>query len=263
VQSPFRNGTRSVDAATGATIKPLKVRRLVYGRDIEELSFDRKFGGFAKPKVVRAIGGDDTAGKKGNDRVIMELYPAPDKTAARRSRVSPSGKEAQEDFLDYPCPGIRDRARLQAIAQSIYEELGRGEVGGSVSTPNLASFGGDNTEPDLLQLKPGDAVEIKVDAQVLRSVAPVVSTFIDHNRTDVEALITDIAKRIGSKDLARVLVSTSRNQVQELISFFRVSSVSYSWDCNRGASIDFDFQNYVGRYQGDPDDQSTVAPVFT
>lgn len=258
--APFAGGRpRTRDAQTNQPIDPpLRFRRLVYGRDILSVSFDRKMGGMARPKVVRAVGVDTSSADRGQGRVIQGFWPprtAP--PATRRSRVAPGASAAQEDGINVPVAGVRDPERLVEIARAIYEEIGRGELGGNCTTRNLASFGGTNADADLLRLKPGDGIEFLTDVRQLTPQSPLVSALTDHNRAGFEELVAQIKARIGDENLARVIAATSRGQIQEMQRFFRVSSVTYTWS-ETGVQIGFDFQNYVVsrsdvRREGDPD----------
>lgn len=245
--TPFNNGeVRTRDEMSGAAIDPgLRFRRLVYGRDILEVGFDRKMAGMARPKIVRAVSIDTSSAVRGQGRLVQGLWPpetAPQ--GARRHRVAPGAQVAQEDGINIPVAGVRDPARLTEIARSVYEEIGRGELGGSCTTKNLSSFGGSNADPDLLRLKPGDGVEFLTDVRALTQQSPLVSALTDFERVSFEQMVSEIKERIGDENLARVIVATSRGQIQELQRFFRVSTVRFSWN-DSGVSIQFDFQNYV------------------
>lgn len=258
--TPFADGRpRTRDELTGAPIEPgLRFRRLVYGRDVLEVGFDRKMGGMQKPKVVRAVSVDTSSSARGQGRLVQGYWPpveAPQGT--RRHRVAPGAQVAQQDGINIPVAGVRDPARLTDIARAVYEEIGRGELGGSCTTKNLASFGGSNADSDLLRLKPGDGVEFLTDVRALTATSPLASSFTDHNRVSFEELVAQIKERIGDENLARVIAATSRGQIQELQRFFRVSSVHYTWS-EDGVKIAFDFQNYVVarndvRREGDPE----------
>jgi len=245
--TPFAGGRpRSRDALSGAPIDPpLRFRRLVYGRDILSVSFDRKMGGMARPKIVRAVGVDTSSAARGQGRVLQGFWPprtAPEGT--RRHRVAPGAKAAQQDGINIPVAGVRDPERLVDIARAIYEEIARGELGGSCTTRNLASFGGTNADADLLRLKPGDGIEFLTDVRAMTPQSPLASSFTEHERVSFEELVAQIQERIGDENLARVIAATSRGQIQEMQRFFRVSSVTYTWS-DTGVQIGFDFQNYV------------------
>lgn len=236
---------RAIDAPSGAPIEPtLRYRRMVYGRDIEQLSFERKMNGAQKPQTIRAVSVDNDARVRGSGKVIEGRWPPADAVSARRQTVSPGDNAAAENIVNVPVPGITDPDRLVEIARAVYEEIGRGEIGGSCTSKNLASFGGDNTDPDLLRLKPGDAVDFQIDTRNLGSRAPLVSTLTDHMRTGFDEQVRAIAERLGDENVARVVVATTRGVVSELQSFFRVANVKFTWS-DKGVSTSFDFQNYV------------------
>lgn len=244
VLTPFSGGvTRKKDAQTGAAITPLRIRRLVYGRDVKELSVTRRFGGYRRPQRVRCVGTDDDSFDRGKTRRVQGIWPPESKSNAKRSRVAAGGAAAQEDLITVPVAGIRDAERLEQIAQSIYEEIGRGEVSGNVTTPALASFGGDNSDPDLLRLRPGDAIELATDTRSLQASSPLVSELTNNQRIPFEQQVADIAKRLGGDTLlATAIVSTSRSQ--SIQRFFRVSAVTFEWSTS-GLSIGADFHNYI------------------
>lgn len=246
--TPFAGGLpRATDSLTGTGIEPsLRIRRLVYGRDIEEMTFDRKFGGFRKPQVIRCVSVNGSSTARGSSRLLVGTWPIREDTptAARRTRVAPGGQQAQEEILTVPCAGITNVQRLQEIARAIYEEIGRGELGGSCTTRSLASFGGTNSDPDLLKLFPGDAVEFLTDISNISTRNPNIATLTDHERNSFEDQVRLITDRIGDENLARVIVATSRNQVYELQRRFRVQNVKMDWS-DKGLKISFDFQNFV------------------
>lgn len=260
--TPFRGGQpRKVDAqGNNSPINPpLTFRRLAYGRDINTLSFDRKFAGYERPHVVRVVCVDGSSALRGADRLLQAVWPpgavdvANGKTVAKfTTREHPGGKVAEQEVLNIPVAGITDVSRLQEIARGVFEEIGRGEMGGSCSTPNCSSFGGDNSDPDLLRLRPGDGVEFVNDTRELTQVSPLVSTVTEFYRNSFETTVQEVASRLtggftssqGRDNLARVIVATARGSVQQVQRFFRVANVKFDWS-EKGVKTDFDFQNYI------------------
>jgi len=257
---------RSVGGEEGQPGQPFSIRRLVYGRDIKEVKFGRKFGGHEKPKVIRVVSFDatDSAGTDGRTYRTEARWP-PERPAAptaqaqasatrttrgaRTNRVAPSNRQAQEEIINIPVPGIRDQARCLEIARGLYEEIGRWEMDGSCDTPKLASFGGDNRDPDLIRLRVGDAVEFLTDTRALTAAAPLVSAYTDSQRQPFAQAVQAIDARVHDTNMARVIVATSRGMILELQRSFRVASVRKDWDSERGLAMSFDFQNYyVPRY---------------
>lgn len=244
IPTPFVGGKpRTVGTDTFA------VRRVVYGRDTMELSFKREFASGARPKTIRCVSIDPSGGKKGAGAVIEGRWPPvnddPKVKKARTQHVAPSNQNAHEDILNIPVPGVRDAKRLAEIAHSLWNEIGRNEMGGSCATKRkLASFGGDNNDPDLLHLQPGDGVEFLTNVQPLTTKAPVTSTAINYARNSFSAQVKQYVSRGLSEDFARVIVATARGLVLELQRFFRVANVKY--DCGpSGIDVTFDFQNYL------------------
>jgi hypothetical protein len=245
--APFAGGAvRAHDVEAGTPITPpLAYRRLAYGRDVKSISFDRKMAGLAKPQTVVARSIDSNSDSRGDRRMLEGRWPPKDDTAARRQTASATKPDTQESILPLFFPGTNSVERLTELAHGAYEEIARREIGGQCSTKNLASFGGDNTDPDLLRLKPGDGVEFLVDTTNMTIQTPLISALTDHLRNGFEEQVALIAARIGDENLARVIVATSRGAIQEIPAFFRVQNVKFTWSCDAGIGIDFDFQNYV------------------
>lgn len=220
----------------------LHVRRLVYGRDVKEVGFERKYGGIKVP-IVEVCAVDDRA--RGAGKFMLAQWPPKDSDLA---------KAKGENKIRIPPPhGVRDMAQLTEIARNAYEEIGRGEVGGSCTTKHLASFGGDNEDPDLLRLRPGQAVEFAVDSRPLASRAPLVAELADQERRSFDEQVEHVRKRLGEAEgvplgdatLARAIVSSARGNVAEALQYFRTATVRYDFDADSGVQVAFDFQNYI------------------
>jgi hypothetical protein len=258
------------------------VRKLAYGRDLMEMTFERKFEGF-KARIVRVVSVNTSSSSRGKDKRLEVVWPdrqaletiltqqfggtpeahkiakrlaaqtlsTPDKAGV--THVSASGQVSESDILTISVPGISNKDQLLRIAQDLYEEIGRGEMGGSVQTRNLASFGGDNQDPDLLRLRSGDGVEMNVDVRDLSSSGPLVSYLVDSVRQPDSARKQELEERFGkgkpstgkSDDLANFLIKASKGSVVELQKFFKVSNVKFDWSHTAGIAIAFDFQNFV------------------
>lgn len=248
---PFKNGEkRAQDAISGAAISPgLTIRRMVYGRDVEAMELSRKFGGTARPRAVRVVSVNASAGTE-SDRVLEAIHPPESSTgsqaaSAARTRVAASAQASEKEILTIEVPGLTSVEQLREVARAIYEEIGRGEILGSCTTRRLASFGGDNSDPDLLRLRPGDAVEIGVDTRALGKTNPLISAKVDHYRRPFAEQVEEIRSRIGDENLARVIVATARGSIAEVQRFFRTSTVRFDWAKDDGITIGFDFANYV------------------
>lgn len=262
--TPFQNGQiRSVQTENG--IQHLRLRRLVYGRDVQSLKFERKIGG-VKGRAIQVYSVNTSSDKK-DGRMISVIWPREaDPDYQKVSKQDVSGQGSQEEILVIHLSGITQKERLEEVAQAIYEELNRSEVGGSCVTKTLSSYGGSNEDPDLLRLRPGDAVQFLVDTRALNSRSPLVSAITDFNRMPFDQAVDAVVQALGSNNdlgdnrLARVLVATARGLVFELSTFFRVNTVRFNWAIDSGVEISFDFQNYIEVRQQERDINGLPLP---
>lgn len=253
VPTPFTGGVaRNVGETT-----PLRYRRMVFGRNVEEMSIERKMGG-RTPSIIEVVSLDTSSEDRGAQKLLTARWPIADPSPttgasaplvksgkqAKVSKVAPSGSAGVEDVTRISVPGITDPVRLQQLAQDLFEEIGRGELGGNVRTKSLASFGAGNEDPDLLHLRPGDAVALLVDASNMRNGSGV-SPLNDLTREDTGALTLRLTKQLGDANLARVIVATLRGAVTQFQNTFRVANVVFDWDVKSGVAIAFDFANYI------------------
>jgi hypothetical protein len=244
--APFKGGkARVVGPPDLPRTQTLPIRYFVYGRDVKTVKVERKFQGKVVPRVL-VVSIDDT--KRGAQKLLQGFWP-------------PTGSPADElklgnETLQIAKPGIRDAKRLTDIARDIYEEIGAGsgEIGGSMTTNFLATLGGDNADPDVLQMNPTDAIFVAVDVRELRTNAPLVSELTDANRREFEDEVKEVVRRLGSATpngreqddrLARLIVGSSRGMIQQTLGFFRTGNVHYSWDSAKGVTVNFDFSNYI------------------
>jgi len=247
--TPFKGGLKRT-IEIGTTKLPASYRKMIYGRNLLTFKLERKFGG-AKVPTVQCISIDNS--KEPNKRLIVGEWPPKDQQSKTAGAVAATGSASRNEPMRIPVPGIVDVTRLTSVARSIYNEVGRGELGGSGSTKDLASLGGDNEDADIIRLRPGDAIEFAVDASGLESFPPVISELNQQAAADPKALSQSIQDRLGfTADLADVLVGTVRGKFAGLQDVFRVANVKYAWNLDSGIAVDFDFQNYVtSRYDFD------------
>ena len=237
-------------------------RRMVYGRNIEELSFSRKLGGTKVPTIeVRAY--DPLIGRTrwarwptraGEPSVgVLGINDPPQ--ALRANEISPTGANPDEKVQTFTVRYATDPSMLRQIARSTYEEIGRQEITGSFKTSDLTSFE-SLLEADLLQLESGDPVEILVDAY-----DPTDPDQAATSATELAALETN-RRTAYLQDLGWPADTAARfAQLQNasgLQSVFRTSSVRIDFDSENGMDIEVEFQNYV-EVRAEPVTQETAS----
>lgn len=236
--SPFRDGKpRTLRPNSVATQLETNIRYFVYGRDVETTKLERKYQGKVVPRVV--VWSTDGS-RRGSGKQIQGFWPPKGTTAAEL--------KLGNETINVSYPAIKDPARLTMIARDLYEEMGAGtgEVGGSATTHYLSTLGGDNTDPDVLRLMPTDAIFMGVDTRALSSKSPLNSILTDTQRASESAAAAELTKRLGvDPSLAALIVASGRNQPAATLGFFRVGTVKYQWDSDKGIAVDFDFANYV------------------
>lgn len=238
------------------------VRRLMFGRNVEELNIERKLAG-RTPGQIEVVSLDTSTTDRGDQKLRVARWPADtaptnlpanarnsaiakDMAAALVSGVSPTDSAGKQDVVRISVPGITSLTRLTQIAQELYEEIGRGELGGSVKTRNLASFGKGNEDPDLVRLRPGDGIELQVDVRNFRVPGNIGGAPLSNDAGLSNAeLVQRLTAKLGDENLARVIVASARNALTGLLQTYRVSNVSFSWDASSGISLEFDFHNFV------------------
>ncbi len=218
-------GRKLEDGTTAAN------RVWVYGRNVSQMSVKRQYSTVAPKNVeVRSY---DPARKF----AIVARYP---EKKDRIKAVLP-GAGSDEMYLVKEIHGIRDAKTARVVAQSIYEAQSRAEILVRIVTASLASLGGGNSDPDALDMIPGDAVEI----EILRGPS-------DRGGSDtVEAI--SAAMRERPADFLRSLgygdaLSAAYAKCVAKIGYpttFRIRSLMTSWDVEAGVSLDIEAMNYI------------------
>lgn len=232
--TPFAGGGPRVEGGEEIT-----VRRLVYGRDVKRLSVSRKLSG-VKAQVVEVVSADPDSPNR-SERLRRVRWPDGGKTndGPLATSVASSGASSQ-DVLRVSVPGLKDEAAMRRVAASVFEEVMRGETTGTVEASDLASFGGSAADPDMLRLRPGEAIQIVRDARQ-RGALPEAQA---HVRRGFEEEVQEVKKRVGSEPFARLVTAIRRGELGQITPYYYVNGVKYAWDGSR-LNVSLDFRNYV------------------
>lgn len=244
--SPFANGEKRVQDG-----ESWRIRKAVYGRDVESMSVERKYSGNNKPKTVRCVTVDRSSTGRGRGQLLEAVWPPRNVREARREGLRGSreqlrdqiGGEESSEILNIPVRGVRNMAQLISIAQSFYEQIGRQEMKAEVNMDKVTSFGGDNADPDMLRLRVGDPIELLVDARRLNNSSAIVSAL---NRTAAMTFaeaVAEVRRFLPDENLARAIVASARGNIMGVLRYFRVGAINYDWG-EEGVSIKADLQNY-------------------
>lgn len=225
-------------------------RRMVYGRNLESLSFARKLGGVKVPTIeVRCY--DPQLG-----RTRWARYPVAEGAPrsgvfgttepprpTRANHVPPGGGEPEDKIETFNVDGVTDPARLALTAESIWHQLGRQEIEGSFKTHDVWSWEAPEEAADLLQLTAGDPVELLVASAETRELSEQITSATDLAALTREAR-SQYLERLGwDRDVAQRF-----SALQEAVSFqtiFRVASSKISYDSGEGIQVNVDFMNFL------------------
>jgi hypothetical protein len=209
----------------------LKYRRFLYGRNVETLKVSRQFTTHAPTNVsVRAY---DSEQKK----VIVERFPTAEDAQVY---ALPGNATPDQNWSEWTIKGgIKDSATLRIFAQEIYENLGRQELAVGVTTKNFASFGGGNEDPDLLDMKFGDALEVVFNREDFYSTLNELQ-----KKLDSQALLSQYMQDAGfPKQFSDAYATAYSNAGLQTV--FRVHKVEVSGSMDDGVSFDILCVNYV------------------
>ena len=207
------------------------VRAMIYGRNLSDLSVERKFGTQeAKNIEVRCW-------SPRRKQVKVARYPE------KEDRVvssTPGSNKADNKWSIVRVQGVEDDATLKQIAKDYYHGRNRNEIESVIKTKNLASFGAGGADPDLLDLRPGDPIEILVDRgnpqANFYSAAEKELTAQGAN----EAFLTGLG---FTKEFAAAYARVYRNAGFQRL--FRVREMSVEGDAEEGVSFELRVVNFI------------------
>lgn len=213
--------------------KLLTYRHLIYGRNIESAKIARQFTFAAMQNVeVRCYNPQ-------RKKVMVARFPLPGDRVFG-VLVLPGDVADQKWIVHRVNLPIKDPLQLRIIAQSVYEQLNRGEFTVSVKTKNMASFGGGNLDPDILDMQPGDTFDLQVNRENVEynSMTSIENILLLQQRAReyLETLGYDGA------------IAKAYAEVYSNVGFqttFRTAQVGIRWDCDMGVEIEIQGRNYL------------------
>lgn len=252
---------RPGDPFTGRILpggRVLTRRTFVYGRNIQSQSFKRKL---RRPGQHNNIEVRCYSQTKGVTQIAR--FPGTDKEL-RQKKLTP-GNDADEAWHVHTVAGVEDPAMLAAIAQSIYEQGSRHELEVRFQTLNAASYGGDNDDPDLLDMQAGDPIDVEVATSNGKDASGATSS-IATAQDALASRASDFLVKLGFDSAFASAYGKSVGN-EGLSSTFRVKTVTLDWsdDYEEGGSdsdgltIDIEAMNYIEVRQEKelPDGQET------
>lgn len=259
-----------------------KSRKMVFGRNIKTLEFDRKMSGVTTQTIEVRSPDPDIGRTRWARYPVLDDEPScgilgdpdsPQPTISRPQKVSPSGKP-DEQVLVMCIARVNDLEVLKRIAENTFQEICRQEIEGSFETDDLESFKESEAdgrlfpEEDLLDMYPGDTVT------VLYAPPDTTAQGDSYQVTEKDnKRATSSAQELAAMSFARradylrglgMAASTAERiaAVTEGLPFansFRVGTVTISFDVDDGLSVACSFYNFIAtRELGRPDNAGTA-----
>lgn len=203
-------------------------RTLVHGRNVLDLGFSRSFRRTVPQNVEVRCFSPKLA------RTLVARYP---QKGDRVSQPLP-GNANEQKWLVQTVSGIESEPALRAIAQGAYEAQGRQEITARVATRSLASYGGGNLDPDLLDAIAGDAFQIEVarEAEGLSSTGQ----FEEAIATQAEQFLLARGYDAG---FAKAYGAAMKNAAFQRS--FRLRNVKLDWNAKEGITWSAELGNYL------------------
>lgn len=236
-------------------------RRMIYGRNLEKLSFERKLAGVKVPTVeVRAF--DASTGKTRWARHPVRSgqpsageYPASPPRPSRANAVPPGGTGVEDKIKTFTLTGITGLPALAQAAETLWQQIGRQELEGDFETRDSWSYEAPPEEADLLNLRAGDAVEILVASQDAADAREALVTAGILEGLSVEARARYL-ERLGY----RSSLATRLAELQEAtgnLTTFRVDEVNLRFSQDDGISLRVAFRNFLTIEEPAPEEPAT------
>jgi hypothetical protein len=216
----------------------LPYRRFIYGRNVSSLKLKRNMSGKAPCNVsARAYDPD-------HKRVLVERYPLKKDVVpgapGPQVHSLPGDGTTEEKWMEFNVPrGVVDKATMRIFAQQIYESLWRQEMEFDLETKNFSSFGGGNSDPDLLDAQFGDPLEILFARDDFYSTLGPVQAKLDTVGGTSQLLQAAGFPAQFADAYAKAYGNSGFMQV------FRTHRVEIGGSVKEGVNFKFDLVNYV------------------
>ncbi len=218
-------------------------RTFIFGRNISEMKLKRVYARKAPKNIeVRCY-------SPGRKNVLVGRHPL--KASGKRVVAAGPGDGASDEKWEVRyVSGITSQRALEQLAEDYYNAVYRQEVEVRIRTVNLGSFGGDNLDPDILDLKAGDTIEVLTN----RETGPSIVTEDADRARRGTAYLTELGY---PPDIAQAYGAALANQALQKL--MRLKSMQAEWDCDSGVKLAIVASNYVEVRVDAPSDVSGDA----
>lgn len=212
-------------------------RTLIYGSNLKKLKFSRNLRRHAPQNV------ECRSYSQSQKKVLVARFPQVSPSVSSQEtqmRALPGNTQPDQKWTVIQVSGIESQTVLNQIAQEYYESVGRQELKVDAETENMASFGGGNTDPDILDMKFGDQFQLFVDrgAPARSSVNQIEQYLTATQRASSFFQSLGFTQQFSDQ--------YARNYTNAGFQYaFRMHEMRISWDGEKGCQISLSGVNYV------------------
>lgn len=215
VDDPYQK--RVIDGVT------YDIRSLVWGSNVTDMDAEREYTR-NEPKNIEMRCYDVNT-----KQTLVARFPLDKKD--RIVSVQPGDGGEENKWTVKEVTGIKSQVMLNEVARQTYQQQCRKELEFGLKTKNLATFGGDNEDPDLLDMQIGDVVNVLIALTEQKTVGN------DKSYTD---FLVGLGYPQAMAD-AVALAQTNANFPRQ----YKVREVSSTWDIKDGVAFDLKVVDFV------------------
>ena len=228
--------TRSEDPYTqrDLTSGPYPYRTFIFGKNVKSAKLSRQYAR-KEPANIEC-----RAYNPARKNIMVARFPEKSDLANPLVSVLPGDGKSEQRWTVVRVPGIySSQADLKKFAEDYYFAFNKQEVEIEVETADIASFGGGNEDPDVLDMKVGDPVEVLIDQSHNHS------TF---EQTELQVNAAGLAQKrlveLGFDEKLAQAYATAKAQAN-LLTIFRARQIKTSFDAEQGVSFNFTMHNFI------------------
>lgn len=221
-----------------------EIRTFIWGRNISELKVSHAY------TRAEAKGIEARCYSSARKKTLVARFPA---EGDRPTHPLP-GAKGDAHWQVIRVQGLESETQLKQVAENYYNNVFRNELGVSIKTRNLSSFGGDGRDPDLLDMRAGDNFEVRVAQGENESVQGIFEA------DDPNALVDRLTGIGYTSAFANAYAITYLNAGFQKI--YRAREIGVTWDVDDGIHVEISGHNYVEARVDKPNNSGGTA-TFT
>jgi len=233
-----------------ALYDPDELKQFVWGKNLRTLSFKRKLGRMKNFNVgVRSLNIE----KK---EVLEAIIPAdaslswsltngvPRKTVTI-TKLLPNGDKEEKNapVIMFRIPDIANKEALVAIGESLFEELGRQQIEGTLETNDMCTIEGDVGGSALIPNKRG----VEFDITKIRNATPIEISIDQDDISAISKLKSQAERRkyLLARCYEPLTAEVFSKTMGKFGTKFYTRAVDFKFDGTNGFSMSLDFINFI------------------